>query len=501
MTMPNAASNLGMQLGQLIFGNPGASDAAFLQGQQAGALVNDRMASARAARARAMIDEDRYGARTDITPDVIAKAGYSSDQAPLLGAILRSNDSVDLSKLGALANPTAGAALADADAAMRSGNMGLGNALLAAASGKPLETTKVTDGQAFNPYGTPDQPVSITALGQATIGDKNASAMQHRAGAAENMAHARLFDKQTAVGGFNPNTGGDNAAPPVVAPNPNGPHGDNYLGTLDPTTAAQVKALAEGRMAFPSGTALKSDYWQAMLQHVAQFDPSFDQVNYNARAGTRKAFTSGKEAAQVNALNTVAEHLGTLSENVQGLDNTQFPVVNRVKNWLAAETGDPDIARFNTSKKAVADEVAKVWRQTGGSEADIQENLRNLDGAQSPAQLNAALGTLIKLIGGKVAALQDQYNAGMGTTQNPRPLVSEKARGAFDTVLQRAGMGQDENIDSGASLQAVGAPPPLGQATRAPSAPAMPKTDAEYALLPSGALFIDPDDGKTYRKP
>jgi hypothetical protein len=64
---------------------------------------------------------------------------------------------------------------------------------------------------------------------------------------------------------------------------------------LPQNDAAQVKALAEGRMAFPTGTALKSAYWQDMLQKVAQFDPSFDAVNYNARAGTRKAFTSGKE--------------------------------------------------------------------------------------------------------------------------------------------------------------------------------------------------------------
>lgn len=33
------------------------------------------------------------------------------------------------------------------------------------------------------------------------------------------------------------------------------------------------------------------------------------------------------------------------------------------------------------------------------------------------------------------------------------------------------------------------------------SAPAQPKSDEEYNALPSGALFVDPDDGKTYRKP
>ncbi len=34
-----------------------------------------------------------------------------------------------------------------------------------------------------------------------------------------------------------------------------------------------------------------------------------------------------------------------------------------------------------------------------------------------------------------------------------------------------------------------------------PSATASPQTEEEYNALPSGSLFIDPDDGKTYRKP
>lgn len=72
-------------------------------------------------------------------------------------------------------------------------------------------------------------------------------------------------------------------------------NGQPFLDQLPQNDAAQVKALAEGRMAFPTGTALKSAYWQDMLQKVAQYDPSFDAVNYTARAGTRKAFTSGKE--------------------------------------------------------------------------------------------------------------------------------------------------------------------------------------------------------------
>ncbi|MEY2160402.1 hypothetical protein [Rhodanobacter sp. FW106-PBR-LB-2-11] len=454
--MPTGAQNLGSQLGQLIFGQPDDGKA-YYQGQALGAQVADRMASARKNRADAMIGEDRLDARQGINPGALTTAGYAPDQAGLLGSILRSNDVVDLGKLGVLQAPTAGKALADAADATRLGDIAMANRQLALAQGKPLEATKVDQGQVFNTYAAPDQPIQMTALGDAMVGDKRASAAQHYAGAQSDLAHARLFDKQTSVGGFNPRAGGDGGLP-VPAANPNGPHGDAYLQAIDPTKAAQVKALAEGRMAFPTGTALKSAYWQGMLQDVAQYDPTFDAVNYNARAGTRKAFTSGPESRTVNSLNTVAEHLGTLSDYAGDLNNTGFQPYNKLKNAVAATFGDPDIAKFNTAKKAVADEVAKVWRASGGSQMDIEENLKNLDGAQSPEQLNAAIGTLTKLIGGKVAALQDQYTSGMGTTKDLRPLVSPEARGAFDKTMQRSGLAQDDFGNIGDALQAAPAP-------------------------------------------
>lgn len=43
--------------------------------------------------------------------------------------------------------------------------------------------------------------------------------------------------------------------------------------------------------------------------------------------------------------------------------------------------------------------------------------------------------------------------------------------------------------------------PGVDDQTQGQTSVARPTTEAEYNALPSGALFIDPDDGKTYRKP
>lgn len=434
--------------------------------------------------------------------DTLAGLGYTPQQAAAIGGYARANGGADLKNATDAAMelqiPVAGTA-----AVPQPGNT------FQQALGR--DTTKVADGVTYNPLGDDTQAVNVTPVGNAMIAARKASA-------ANSYAHARLAGLE-ALGGagagkapagyrwrpdgsLEPIPGGPaDQSPQATLADPNGAHGDSYLSSIDLTTAAQVKALAEGRMAFPTGTALKSPYWQGMLQHVAQYDPSFDAVNYTARAGTRKAFTSGKEAQNVNALNTVAEHLGTFSDDAAALNNTSFPAINTVKNWIAGQTGDPTIARFNTAKKAVADEIAKVWRASGGSEADIQENLRNLSGAQSPAQLNAVIGTLTQLIHGKIAALQDQYGAGMGTTANPRALISPEAQTSFDKTLQRAG------VDTTAFNQSVGAQlPQVGHAALSPAATAAPQmarptTDAEFNALPSGSLYVDPDDGKTYRKP
>jgi hypothetical protein len=190
--------------------------------------------------------------------------------------------------------------------------------------------------------------------------------------------------------------------------------GDEFLKQLPPDIGTQVKALAEGRMAFPSSFALKTPYWQQMLQAVSQYDPSFDAINYNTRASTRKAFSSGKQSQDVNALNTVISHISKLSDAAETLNNTNSPDYNAVKNWFSQHFGSATVTNFKTIQKAVADEVTRVWRQTGGSVEDIAAARQNLDAANSPEQLRGAIAEYGELLGGKILSMQEQYQQGMG---------------------------------------------------------------------------------------
>jgi hypothetical protein len=215
--------------------------------------------------------------------------------------------------------------------------------------------------------------------------------------------------------------------------------GEDFLATLPPARAAQVKALAEGRLAFPAGSrAMQSPQWQQLLQDVAQYDPNFDAVNYNARNKTRQGFTSGKEATSLNALNTVLGHIGDLMKSSEDMNNTNFPWINRPWNWIESKVS-PDMAgrlkAFQLNANAVAEELERAYRGTGGNVAEIESWKSSFDSADSPAALRKVLQKAVTLLNSKIQALGTQYSQGMGTNQEGLTLLNPHSQEVYDQIL------------------------------------------------------------------
>lgn len=228
-----------------------------------------------------------------------------------------------------------------------------------------------------------------------------------------------------------------------------GPSGDEFLKTLPSNIGAQVKALAEGRMAFPSGFALKSPYWQQMLTAVSQYDPNFDAVNYNARSKTRNDFTSGKNAQNLKALNTAIGHLGTLNDQIAGTASHGLTPLNYVQNLGNELTGDAGPTQFKQTASALASELTQVFRGSGGAEADVKRYLSELDVNASKAQKQAAVKNIVDLLSSRTSAIGDQYNQGMGTTADPLTLLNPKARAVLENIASTTGGAKSPNVGLG----------------------------------------------------
>src|SRR5262249_34327062 len=75
-------------------------------------------------------------------------------------------------------------------------------------------------------------------------------------------------------------------------------HGEEYLATLTPAIAAEVRGLAEGRMNI-NAMGYRGAARQGMLQRVAQFDPNFDLSNWAARNSMQRAYAGGQEGTNI----------------------------------------------------------------------------------------------------------------------------------------------------------------------------------------------------------
>lgn len=193
-----------------------------------------------------------------------------------------------------------------------------------------------------------------------------------------------------------------------------------------------VRALVDYRIPLPSGFALRSPYWQQVLRLATEYDPTFDATQYQIRMRTRQDFTSGQSARAINSLNTVVGHLDTLQKRARELAPSWSPAFNTVKNLVRTQQGSALVKNFTTARDAVANELTRVFRNTGGTESDIRKWSENISAAGSPEQLQGAIDQALDLMDSRLDALRSQYEKGMG-----RPLDFTILNSRSQEILDR----------------------------------------------------------------
>lgn len=98
----------------------------------------------------------------------------------------------------------------------------------------------------------------------------------------------------------------------------------------------------------------------------------------------------------------------------------------------------------------------------------------------------------------------NSVNGGAGLTPETRQAIMAEAYGRVKGYSDEFKRDSDQyrGIVTRNKINPADVIPEFGEASPwEAGGPARPTTDSEFNALPSGALFIDPDDGKTYRKP
>ncbi len=359
--------------------------------------------------------------------------------------------------------------------------------------GKPGEVAFVRGRPA---YQIPAAPMNVPQ-GDAVYDPSTRSPAFQNAPKLELKETGRDAYGQPTYGSFNPQSGavapiaGGAGAPGADASGGSAAMGQAFLSTLPPQIASQVQAIAEGRMALPTGQSANNPMAQRLRGMVLQYKPDFDVTDTAARAETRKDFASGNTAGVITAGNTALQHLGHLSDAGEMLTASQIPLVNKAGQAIGTAAG-ANIAgkQYDGALNDFAGELTKFYRGTGGTEADINAAKAALAPNQSPAQRRASIAQQMALVQSKVNALQARWKNGMGPNTPDYPLLQPEAQDAIARIAARGPSG----TGGAPGAQAAG-PLPVAAPAGASATGAMPTLSdpSQVRGLPSGTRFKTPD--------
>ena len=160
----------------------------------------------------------------------------------------------------------------------------------------------------------------------------------------------------------------------------------------------------------------RSDVYRYASEHgITPEDQRSGQIGFKNEKDAEKAYgPSGVQGKALIALGTAGRHLETLNNLIEPLDNDPLRATNKLTQWFSQQTGNPVPATFDSAKRIVADEVMKTIVSTGGGVKEREDLQKDLDRANSPAQLKGVMNSWTELMKGKVVGLANEWKGSTG---------------------------------------------------------------------------------------
>lgn len=229
--------------------------------------------------------------------------------------------------------------------------------------------------------------------------------------------------------------------------------GDDFLKTIPAQWRKTVEKIANYEEDPTKVASMRGGMREQLTQWVNQVNPEYDAGLFTNRAPTRKAFTTGTQGQQINAINTAIGHIDQITKLGEKLGNGKFVPGNEFYNWARTTFGSDAVTNFDTLKGALAGEVASVLAKSGATVSGIAEAEKNVRAASSPQQLAGYVKTLLPVMGSKLNALNYQYHQAMGENDSFSALSPEAK-----SILQKNGFNPNDTLGAGAATVKMRAP-------------------------------------------
>jgi hypothetical protein len=174
------------------------------------------------------------------------------------------------------------------------------------------------------------------------------------------------------------------------------------------TIETTAKGIAAYQLAPLSSYAMRSPGGQAIMSRALQINPGYRSTEYAARLSGERAFGAGQQGNTARSISVTIDHLATMQDLGEALQNNDNRTLNRLQNVLMTEFGFEGPVDFNAAKEIVGDEVAKAVIGGTNAEADRAAIHDKLNAANTPEQLLGVIRTFKKLLGGQLGGLRRQ---------------------------------------------------------------------------------------------
>lgn len=217
--------------------------------------------------------------------------------------------------------------------------------------------------------------------------------------------------------------------------------GEDLLGALPPEARNIVKGMVDYTLDPTRVASLRRGMREKYIGAAKQVDPFFDMTQYPTRSKFRQDLATGVKGKNITSFNTAIEHLGELNQQLPNVPSSRFQPLTGAKRWYT-EKFDADsptaeaISKENTALTAVSGELATIFKNTGGTDQEIQKWFDRYDPKMSRTQKQAFIDEGIGLMESRLNAIGGEYERVMGKPYEGS-LIHPKAQDVMGSIRSR----------------------------------------------------------------
>lgn len=246
---------------------------------------------------------------------------------------------------------------------------------------------------------------------------------------------------------------------------------DGMNNTADPATIqATAQLIANYKEAPLTSYAMSRPIGARIMAEVQKLNPNYDAKLFTGGQNAVNAFFAGPKGDTVRSFNVAINHLDTLGDLSNALQNGDVQSINSMSQKISQEFGVAAPTNFDAAKQLVSDEIVKAIVGSGGGVQDRESAAAAIGRAQSPQQLSGVINTYKNLLAGQIGGFRRQYQSATGRDDFDKRFLSGSVAQMVNSI--------DAAHENGG--------------TSAGSVPKITSAD-QYGALPAGAHYIAPD--------